>query len=384
MYTLSADMSLKLTKQNIKKFIKHFLREEEKTNHSNKSIDDTKSHLNQTYVFDEQQNKMIICRSKKQLNEAIEKRLSNAINFTKCGKMTYKNTGKSVRQDAAMCICSVIQLDPNFYTENTDNTKAKKANADLMSASIEALREMFGRKNVVAMSLHLDETNPHLHIITTPVTEDQRLSKKDFVDKNTLKKFHKDIRNNMRRRGYDIDLQRKTTRNRLTEQEYKDLKDMVKKELAEEKDMEKQKTLQQPQPAKTVIKTAQKTIIKATDETQENNKANMQTIKKCAEKDVQKKHEIQLQIQTLQDKIEKEKAMVKTLEKVLDDEDETDEEKIMQYEKAYNRVLDNIQSLGAKLILLQKKYNSIGKQEKLNESLLTITKQKQDDYGMSL
>ena len=237
-YTLSADMSVKLTKKNIKSFLNHFLREEEKTTHSNENIDNDKSCLNRTFIYDADDKKIKRCNSKSAVSEAIYKRLGEAIDFKANGKMYYKNTGKSVRQDAAMCICSVIQLDPEFYKDFTeadgDTTLTDKANFDLLKSTLVAERQMFGKENVIALSLHLDETNPHIHVITTPVTDDCRLSKKDFVDKVTLKKFHQTLRNDMHERGYAIDMDRKTNRSRLSEQEYKDIKDSIAKEKEEE------------------------------------------------------------------------------------------------------------------------------------------------------
>lgn len=51
-----------------------------------------------------------------------------------------------------------------------------------------AMRE-FGEENIIKASLHLDETTPHMHIVTVPLFPDGRLSARDMVgNKKTLER----------------------------------------------------------------------------------------------------------------------------------------------------------------------------------------------------
>ena len=77
---------------------------------------------------------------------------------------------------------------------------------------------------------HGDEASPHLHIGFCPVTDDGRLSQKDwFSSPAALRAMHKDFREYMAGRGYDIDMaNRKPGKHakRLGVQEYKDFREL--------------------------------------------------------------------------------------------------------------------------------------------------------------
>lgn len=57
--------------------------------------------------------------------------------------------------------------------------------------SLEWIEERFGEGNIIASTLHLDETSPHLHTEVVPITDDGRLCAKEFINGRTdLKKMH--------------------------------------------------------------------------------------------------------------------------------------------------------------------------------------------------
>lgn len=231
-YTLSLDVSLKLRGCDIKGFLNHFFREDEDTKqHSNENIHTDLSHNNMTLVYNAETGRMEPATSREQILDAINNRLSDAIDLE---SGTYRNNGRTVRKDAVQCRGMILQLDPEFYKDNKDNPNAvMKSYDDLLRLA----KKRYGKENIVAASVHLDETNPHMHILFTPVTADNRLSQKDFFDKKKLKEAHKEMREELRSKGYDIDMGRRTPKGakRMTEEEYKAFKDAAKKakELAE-------------------------------------------------------------------------------------------------------------------------------------------------------
>lgn len=220
--TLSFDASLKLKGSDIKGFVKHFLREDdEQRQHSNECIDRSRTHANMTLVYDTQTGRMTATRSADDIITAVNSRLADAIDLS---AGTYKNTGKKVRKDAVQARGLVVQLDPEFYKQSNTSSAMKSYN-DLLHV----VQNQYGRENIVAASVHLDETNPHMHLLMVPVTHDGRLSQAEFFDKKKLKTAHKEMREELRSKGYDIDLNRRTPEgaHRLTEQEYKDLQESV-------------------------------------------------------------------------------------------------------------------------------------------------------------
>lgn len=225
-YTFSLDVSLKLRGCDIRGFLNHFLREVDNTKqHSNENIHADLTQNNMTLVYDAETYRMKPAISKEQIIEAINNRLSDAIDLN---SNTYKNNGKKVRSDAIKVRGLIMQIDPEFYVQNKDNPKVmNKSYSDMLHLA----QKQYGKQNIVAVSVHLDETNPHLHILLVPVTDDNRLSQKDFIDKKKLQVAHKEMREELRSKGYDIDLERRTPKNarRLSQKDYKALKDSEKK-----------------------------------------------------------------------------------------------------------------------------------------------------------
>lgn len=227
-YSFSFDASLKLRGCDIKGFLNHFMREDDKEKqkrHSNECINSDLSKYNMTLVYNADTGKMQQATDSRQIMDAINRRLSDAIDLK---TNTYRTTGKKLRSDAVQCRGFVMQIDPEFYNENKGNSEIIiKSFNDMLQLA----KKRFSAKNVIAVSGHLDETNPHLHLLMTPVTDDNRLSQKDFIDKKKLQVAHKEMREELRSKGYDIDLERRTPYNakRLSERDYKALKDSEKR-----------------------------------------------------------------------------------------------------------------------------------------------------------
>lgn len=227
-YSFSFDASLKLRGCDLKGFLNHFMREddkEKKKRHSNESVNADLSTQNMTLVYNADTGKMQPAMCTQQIMDAINRRLADAIDLK---SNTYLKTKKKVRQDAIQCRGFIMQIDPQFYEENKGNSEAiLKSFNDMLQLA----KKRYGAKNIISASVHLDETSPHMHVLFVPVTDDKRLSQKDFIDKKKLQIAHKEMREELRSKGYDIDLERRTPKGakRLSEKDYKNLKDSAKR-----------------------------------------------------------------------------------------------------------------------------------------------------------
>lgn len=68
----------------------------------------------------------------------------------------------------------------------------------------------FGEDNILGYSVHMDEVNPHVHIPVIPMTEDGRVSQKDFFKgPGHLRMQHKGYREHMNRLGWDFENENK-------------------------------------------------------------------------------------------------------------------------------------------------------------------------------
>lgn len=207
-YTLSFDSSTKVKRGEAKGLLNHNLRDVMEANgfcleHSNENIDPNETKNNMSLYFDQTEMKFKACTDIEQAINSLETRLA-----------TVK---KPMRKDAVICRGLILQLDPEFYESATEDEKSKSY-GDMLSWA----KSTFGSKNIVAVSVHVDEANPHMHLLFTPVTDDGRLSQKDwFPDPMSLGAMHEDFRQHMRQHGYSITHDRQPKRKHMSVKEYK-------------------------------------------------------------------------------------------------------------------------------------------------------------------
>lgn len=179
----------KITRNNVKGMSGHTMRNSKDgyRNHSNKEIDKSLTKYNVDWM-----------RDGKPLHEMVEDRLENE----------FKGQRK-LRKDAVVIREIIAQPPPELFEGLDTNAKGKKA-VGFANDSLDWFREEFGDENVMALSLHLDETNPHMHVSVMPMTSDGRMSQKDFFKgPNDLKRQHREYREHMVGKGWDIDIENK-------------------------------------------------------------------------------------------------------------------------------------------------------------------------------
>ena len=81
---------------------------------------------------------------------------------------------RKVRPDAVKLVEIMVTASPEFTTAGGD------IEGYLAKAS-DWLIDKFGRENVASITVHRDETTPHLHALVVPITRDGRLSAKDTL-----------------------------------------------------------------------------------------------------------------------------------------------------------------------------------------------------------
>jgi len=120
-------------------------------------IDRSRSHLNEELVH----------TGGKSLSEMVDARIAEG--YTK---------EKAIRSDAVKALGLVMTGSHDRMKEIESNQtlfeRWKKANWDF------ACREFGGEKNIVRFSIHRDEHTPHIHCVVVPITQDGRLSAKEY------------------------------------------------------------------------------------------------------------------------------------------------------------------------------------------------------------
>lgn len=144
---------------------------------------------------------------------------------------------KKIKADAVAMRPMILQLDPKWFDEHNPDWRENGLNDEAqrhVDAQLEWVETEFSpdrRKltdreasnaNLVGYSIHLDETSPQMQVLFTPVTDDGRLSQKDFFKgPSDLQRQHKQHREALAASGYEVEFKvSKRSKERLSSEEY--------------------------------------------------------------------------------------------------------------------------------------------------------------------
>ncbi len=181
-----------------------FHNQRERESETNKEIDKERSHLNYDLV-----------------NE-------KPIDYVKdINKMIKENVNKTVRKDAVRVAEFMVTSDKKFFDQLTP--EQEKA---YFEKSLEFFKEKYGEDKIAYAVVHKDEKTPHMHVGFVPITEDNRLSAKDFFGKKSqLHQLQDEFHQHVKENGFD--LERGVTSNR------KHIEMTKFKAMTQEKELEK-------------------------------------------------------------------------------------------------------------------------------------------------
>ena len=132
----------------------HNRREREHSN-SNPDIDRNRSSLNYSLTDNRTMN----------YNKLIDERL----------KQAYKGK-KAIRKDAVRMCEMLFTSDGEFFSRISGQEQRQ-----FFIDCFEFAAQRYGRENIIAATVHLDEATPHLHLDFVPLTPDGRLSAKEVL-----------------------------------------------------------------------------------------------------------------------------------------------------------------------------------------------------------
>ena len=174
------------------------------SNHSNKDIDVSKSHLN----YD-------ILDKVKSYKTDIE----GYINANKSSK-------RAVRKDAVLVCEWIITSDSDFF-----ESMSPADTREYFQTAIDFFAERYGSKNLMYAQVHLDERTPHMHLGIVPFDKDNKLTAKTMFDREALQDIQNELPRYMNERGFNVERGRAGSEAKhLTVQEYKDVQKEIKKQ----------------------------------------------------------------------------------------------------------------------------------------------------------
>jgi len=152
----------------------------EKESQTNPDIDESKLDLNYDLVNPEPID----------YNEKINRMIEEGV-----------NTGKAVRKDAVKVASFLVTSDSEYF-----GTISEAEERRFFETAYEYFCDEYGKDNIAYAMVHKDEKTPHMHVGFVPITEDGRLSAKDFFGKKQQlvqlqDKFHK----HMIEKGFDLE-----------------------------------------------------------------------------------------------------------------------------------------------------------------------------------
>jgi len=119
-------------------------------------------------------------QSRTNLNEDLTPRRSDNLTDDVNARIAEGYKGKKgIRKDAVKAFRIILSGSNERMKEIERNPHELQAWKEL---NVRFMQEKFGAGNLVRMSLHMDETTPHIHAVVVPITPDGRLSAKDFID----------------------------------------------------------------------------------------------------------------------------------------------------------------------------------------------------------
>lgn len=85
------------------------------------------------------------------------------------------------RHDAILMNSYIVSSDGEYFAEASDQEREQ-----FFIDAVKFLAKRYGRENIISAVVHMDETNPHMHLNMVPITQDGRLSSKALHDRKEL------------------------------------------------------------------------------------------------------------------------------------------------------------------------------------------------------
>lgn len=139
--------------------------------------------------------------------------------------------GAKARSNSVMALDTIYTASPEFFQGKTNHQ-----NDDFFKDCLQFHQKHFG--HIISAVIHYDETTPHLHVVSVPLTKDGRLSARDVIgNKSKMSKTQDSFFEQVGRgygleRGIHMDGQEKKQHISAQEHELRE----IKQEIAREKE----------------------------------------------------------------------------------------------------------------------------------------------------
>lgn len=149
-------------------------------------------------------------------------------NWTQDIRAEIKRAGARTRSNSVIALDTLYTASPSFF-----EGKTREQTEDFFRDCLQFHQQQFG--HIISAVIHYDETTPHLHIVSVPLTADGRLSAREIVgNKQNLSRLQDDFFEQVGRdygleRGTRSDGQEKRKHISASEHELREIKQAIAK-----------------------------------------------------------------------------------------------------------------------------------------------------------
>jgi len=155
-------------------------------------------------------------------------------------------TDRAIRKDAVRLCSVIVSSDREFF-----KTLSPGRQKQFFEDSYNFLKDLYGEKNIISATVHLDETTPHLHFQFVPL-KNGKLCAKQIINRESLRELQDEIYNFV---GIKYDMERGIkTRSHIpiaefkaqTAQKQQELQAMIQKSIETLKKIQSQPPIEVP------------------------------------------------------------------------------------------------------------------------------------------
>jgi len=106
---------------------------------------------------------------------------------------------RAIRKDAVVMTSTLITSDGEFFKKLPPQEQEK-----FFESAYTKLKELYGEKNIVSAVVHMDETTPHMHLCSIPLTVEGKLSAKILFNRQSLLSLQKELPVYLKSKGFEI------------------------------------------------------------------------------------------------------------------------------------------------------------------------------------
>lgn len=244
-----------------------------------------------------------------------------------------KAAGAKTRSNSVLALDTIYTASPDFFQEKTN-----QQNDDFFKDCLQFHQEHFG--HIISAVIHYDETTPHLHVISVPLTKDGRLSARDVIgNKSKMSKTQDSFFEQVGRgyglaRGIHMDGQEKRQHISAQEHELREIKQAIARGKEELEAIEHSE-----ETARTRAQTARQTateLQKEVEQLQADRKWNHDSLKKLASERSERSKELKRINNTIRQKQRELEAIKEDVEEVKEYLTEGQQNRLAEIDREWN------------------------------------------------